>query len=187
MKVAVLTETRLGERRVALVPEDVRTLGKRGLEVVVPSGVGLMSGVSDGDYEEAGAAVVANGAVALESAQLVLGVNPPNGETVSRITSGAALISFLDPLGNPGLARDLATAGITGLAMELVPRITRAQSMDALSSQATVAGYRAALLAAGHLPKFLPMFTTAAGTIRPAKALVLGAGVAGPPSHSHPA
>lgn len=110
---------------------------------------------------------------------MVLHINPPTSSEVEQLASGTIFISFLDPLGSPALSSSLADRGVTAISMEMVPRITRAQSMDALSSQATVAGYKAVLMAAGQLPKFLPMFTTAAGTIRPAKALVLGAGVAG--------
>jgi NAD(P) transhydrogenase subunit alpha len=153
-----------------------------GLEVAVESGAGTQAGVSDGDYKAAGASVVASAAEALRGANLVLRVNPPSlasPDEVAALEQGSILVSFLSPLTSPDLVRRLQGAGITSISMEMVPRITRAQSMDALSSQATVAGYKAVLLAAEHLPKFLPMFTTAAGTIRPAKALVLGAGVAG--------
>ena len=179
MKVAVLRETRTGERRVAVVPDGVRHLAGHGLDVGVPTGAGLRAGVSDAEYEAAGARIFPDNAAAVDGSGLVLGINPPSHETSATLAAGTVLVSFLDPLGNPGLARRLAERGVTAVSMELVPRITRAQSMDALSSQATVAGYRAALLAASHLPRFLPMFTTAAGTIRPAGALVLGAGVAG--------
>jgi NAD(P) transhydrogenase subunit alpha len=182
MKVAVPKEIRPGERRVALVPQEAKSLVKRGLEVAVESGAGTQAGVSDGDYKAAGASVVASAAEALRGANLVLRVNPPSlasPDEVAALEQGSILVSFLSPLTSPDLVRRLQGAGITSISMEMVPRITRAQSMDALSSQATVAGYKAVLLAAEHLPKFLPMFTTAAGTIRPAKALVLGAGVAG--------
>ena len=182
MKVAVPKEIRPGERRVALVPKDVQTLVKRGLEVAVESGAGAQAGVSDEEYRAAGAALAESASDAIRGAGIVLRVNPPSlssPDEVAPLTKGTVLVSFLSPLTNLELVKRLADAGITAISMELVPRITRAQSMDALSSQATAAGYRAVLLAAAHLPKFLPMFTTAAGTIRPAKALVLGAGVAG--------
>ncbi len=182
MKVAVPKEIRPGEHRVALVPLGVKALVKAGLDVVVESGAGAASGASDDEYREAGATVAATAAEALSGAGIVLRVNPPSlsePDEVGAMASGTILVSFLSPLTNPELVRRLASAGVTAISMELVPRITRAQSMDALSSQATVAGYKAVLLAAEHLPKFLPMFTTAAGTIRPGKALVLGAGVAG--------
>jgi NAD(P) transhydrogenase subunit alpha len=182
MKVAVPKEIRPGERRVAVVPQDVKSLVKRGLEVVVESGAGATAGASDDDYRAAGATVASTAAETLAGAKLVLRVNAPSlssPDEVAPLERDAVLVSFLSPLNSPDLVRRLASAGVTAISMEMVPRITRAQSMDALSSQATVAGYKAVLLAAEHLPKFLPMFTTAAGTIRPAKALVLGAGVAG--------
>ena len=182
MKVAVVRETRAGEARVALVPREVKTLQKAGLEVVVEAGAGLAAGASDQEYREAGASVVSTATEALRGAGLVLHINPPSSsdpDEVGLLDEGAILLSFLDPLGSPQLAQALARRGVTAISMEMVPRITRAQSMDALSSQATVAGYKAVLMAADSLPKFLPMFTTAAGTIRPAKALILGAGVAG--------
>ncbi|HBD96910.1 MAG TPA: Re/Si-specific NAD(P)(+) transhydrogenase subunit alpha [Gemmatimonadetes bacterium] len=179
MKVAVLKETRAGERRVALVPQGVKALLKAGLEVTIQTGAGLASSVSDTEYKEAGATIAASAPEALRDAGMVLAVNAPPPTDVAAMSEGTILVSFLSPLTNPDLVRALAASKITGIAMEMIPRITRAQSMDALSSQATVAGYKAVLIAADHLPKFLPMFTTAAGTIRPAKALILGAGVAG--------
>lgn len=182
MKVAVLKETRPGERRVALVPQGVQELTKAGFAVSVESGAGEQAGVPDDLYVDAGARVAGSAAEALEGATVVLGVNPPSPpapDQIGQLPESAILISFLSPLTRPDVVQGLVSAGITGISMEMVPRITRAQSMDALSSQATVAGYKAVLLAASHLPKFLPMFTTAAGTIRPGKVLVLGAGVAG--------
>ena len=179
MKVAILKETRAGERRVALVPLGVKTLLKAGLEVTVEAGAGSASSISDDEYKEAGAGIASSAEEALGGAGMVLGVNAPSVEVVASMSEGTILVSFLSPLTSPDLVRALAAAKVTGIGMEMVPRITRAQSMDALSSQATVAGYKAVLVAADHLPKFLPMFTTAAGTIRPAKALILGAGVAG--------
>jgi proton-translocating NAD(P)+ transhydrogenase subunit alpha len=179
MKVAVVKETHPGELRVALVPLGVKALLKAGLEVTVESGAGADSGVSDDDYRDAGASVASSSGEALSGAGMVLHINPPAAEEVSAMSSGTIFVSFLNPLGAPALSKSLADAGITAISMEMVPRITRAQSMDALSSQATVAGYKAVLIAAEQLPRFLPMFTTAAGTIRPGKALVLGAGVAG--------
>jgi len=182
MKVAVVKETRAGEARVALVPQGVEALLEADLEVTVEAGCGLAAGVTDDAYREAGATVAASASEALRGAGLVLHVNPPgltDPDEVSGLEEGTILVSFVNPLGDPALARALARRRITAISMEMVPRITRAQSMDALSSQATVAGYKAVLMAADSLPKLLPMFTTAAGTIRPAKALVLGAGVAG--------
>ncbi len=182
MKVAVLKETRTGERRVAVIPQGVQALIKSGMEVAVESGAGAGAGASDDAYREAGAAVAASASEASNGAAIVLRINPPSvssPDEVSGLGEGTVLVSFLNPLVNLDLVRKLAARKVTAVSMELVPRITRAQSMDALSSQATVSGYKAVLIAADHLPRFLPMFTTAAGTIRPAKALVLGAGVAG--------
>ena len=179
MRVAVLKETRSAENRVALVPLGVKNLVKRGLTVTVQTGAGETSGVSDLMYREAGAEIAASAQETLEDAKLILVVNPPSSNELAHLSEGSILVGFLDPLSDPDLVSRLIDLKVTGISMELVPRITRAQSMDALSSQATVAGYKAVLLAANHLPKFLPMFTTAAGTIRPAKALILGAGVAG--------
>ena len=179
MRVAVLKETRSTENRVALVPLGVKALVKRGLTVTVQSGAGETSGISDLIYREAGAEIATNAQDTLKDAEVVLVVNPPPSNELDLLSEGSILVGFLDPLSNSDLVSRLVELNVTGISMELVPRITRAQSMDALSSQATVAGYKAVLLAANHLPKFLPMFTTAAGTIRPAKALILGAGVAG--------
>jgi H+-translocating NAD(P) transhydrogenase subunit alpha len=182
MKVAVLKETRTGERRVALVPQGVQELVRAGLSVSVEAGAGVRAGVSDALYAAAGAEIADSATEALAGARLVVRVNPPSTEgpdEVALLAEDAILVSFLSPLTRPDVVRRLVERRVTGISMEMVPRITRAQSMDALSSQATVAGYKAVLLAAGLLPKFLPMFTTAAGTIRPGKVLVLGAGVAG--------
>ena len=179
MRVAVLKEARSTENRVALVPLGVKALVKRGLTVTVQSGAGETSGISDLIYREAGAEIATNAQDTLKDAEVVLVVNPPPSNELDLLSEGSILVGFLDPLSNSDLVSRLVELNVTGISMELVPRITRAQSMDALSSQATVAGYKAVLLAANHLPKFLPMFTTAAGTIRPAKALILGAGVAG--------
>jgi NAD(P) transhydrogenase subunit alpha len=179
MKVAVLKETRAGEHRVALVAQGVQTLSKSGLEVVVESGAGAGAGISDDEYKRAGASIAGSAAEALKDAGLVLLINPPAAATVTGLAEGTILVSFLSPMTDHALVKSLKDRKVTAISMEMVPRITRAQSMDALSSQATVAGYKAVLMAADALPKFLPMFTTAAGTIRPAKALILGAGVAG--------
>ena len=179
MRVAVLKETRSAENRVALVPLGVKALVKRGLTVTVQTCAGETSGISDLMYREAGAEIAANAEETLRDAKVILVVNPPSPNELTHLSEGSILVGFLDPLSDPDLVSRLIDLKVTGISMELVPRITRAQSMDALSSQATVAGYKAVLLAANHLPKFLPMFTTAAGTIRPAKALILGAGVAG--------
>lgn len=179
MRVAVVTETSPEERRVALVPAECRSLIRKGFKISVERGAGLSAGHRDAEYEEAGAELKASAAETLTAADVVARVAPPSTAELGLVPSGCALIGFLNPLGDPdGLAR-LAEAGVTAFAMEAVPRITRAQKMDALSSQASVAGYRAALIGASALGRFLPMLTTAAGTIRPSKVLVLGAGVAG--------
>jgi H+-translocating NAD(P) transhydrogenase subunit alpha len=174
MNVSVPKETASGERRVALVPEVVERLGRVGVEVTIEAGAGEEAHYSDAHYEQAGAALGEG-----YSGQVVAKVAPPSAEEISRLTRGSVLIGFLAPLTAADTVRALAEAGVTSFAMEAIPRISRAQSMDALSSQATVAGYRAAMIAAQELPRFFPMLTTAAGTVRPAKVLVLGAGVAG--------
>ena len=179
MNVAVLGETRPGENRVALIPSTVRELAKIGCDVTVASGAGLGSHFTDEEYREAGASVAADAAAALQGTKVVLKVQAPTDEEIAGLPNGVVLISLLSPLTDPELIGRLGKAGVTAFALELIPRITRAQSMDVLSSQATVAGYKAVLMGADALSKFLPMFMTAAGTIRPGKALILGAGVAG--------
>jgi NAD(P) transhydrogenase subunit alpha len=179
MKVVAPRETVPGERRVAIVPDAARTLLKAGLEVAVEAGAGVGAGVTDDAYERAGVRVIADRAALLGEADLVLRVQPPDDAELALLRPGSTLISFLRPLDEPARAARLAERGITSFAMELVPRITRAQAMDALSSQASLAGYRAVLLAAVALGKVLPMMTTAAGTIAAARVLVIGAGVAG--------
>jgi H+-translocating NAD(P) transhydrogenase subunit alpha len=174
MNVSVPKEVAAGEHRVALVPEVVGRLVQNGLEVTVEPGAGEDAHHPDAAYEEAGART-GDGF----SGDVVVKVAPPGAEEIGRLAQGSVLIGFLQPLTAADTVRGLADRGVTSFAMEAIPRITRAQSMDALSSQATVSGYRAALIAAQELPRFFPMLTTAAGTIRPAKVLVLGAGVAG--------
>ena len=166
-----MRETAQGERRVALVPETVGKLAAAGFDVVVEGGAGAAASFPDAAYTEAGATIGSPW-----DADVVVAVRRPEA---SQLRSGQLLIAYLDPLADPeGVAR-LGQAGVTAFAMESIPRITRAQPMDALSSQATVGGYKAALLAAEHLPRFFPMLMTAAGTVPPAKVLVIGAGVAG--------
>jgi NAD(P) transhydrogenase subunit alpha len=179
MKVTVLRETRPGESRVALVPGNLKELKKAGIDVVVERGAGEESGFSDQEYRDGGAEVAPDARAALAGATVVAKVQGPTESEIDALPGGAVLISLLNPLGNPAVADRLARAGVTSFALELVPRTTRAQSMDVLSSQATVAGYKAVLLGASELTKLLPMLMTAAGTIRPGKALILGAGVAG--------
>ncbi len=177
MRVSVPKETADGERRVALVPEVVARLKPRGIEVAVERGAGEAALLPDSVFEEAGATIVS--ADEAWSGDVVVKVAVPNGEEIGRLKRGAVYIGFLAPLTSPDAVNALQSAGVKAFAMESIPRITRAQSMDALSSQATVAGYRAALIAAETLTRFFPMLTTAAGTVKPAKVLVLGAGVAG--------
>jgi NAD(P) transhydrogenase subunit alpha len=175
MRVGVPRETAAGESRVALVPEVVSRLTGGGFEVLVERGAGEAASFPDGDYEEAGARIVGDP----YEADAVVKVQKPSADEAGRLREGQVLIGFLQPLTDKeGLGR-LAWRGVTAFAMESIPRITRAQPMDALSSQATVSGYKATLLAAERLPKFFPMLMTAAGTVAPAKVLVLGAGVAG--------
>jgi NAD(P) transhydrogenase subunit alpha len=176
MRVGVPRERAAGERRVALVPELVGRLVASGFEVLVERGAGDAASFPDSAYEEAGAQIVDD---VYGEADAVAKVQKPSEEEVRRLREGQVLLGFLQPLTDAeGIAR-LAGRGVKGFAMESIPRITRAQPMDALSSQATVAGYKATLIAAERLPKFFPMLMTAAGTVAPAKVLVLGAGVAG--------
>ncbi|WP_448602480.1 Re/Si-specific NAD(P)(+) transhydrogenase subunit alpha [Thermoleptolyngbya sp.] len=184
MKIAVAKEIEVGERRVALVPDVVGKWVKQGLEVWIEAGAGDLSYFSDAAYESAGAQIIRDRARLWGEADVVLKVSPPrereDGQSeIDLLRPGAVLISFLNPLGEPSRIQQLAERQITALSMEMIPRTSRAQSMDALSSQASVAGYQAALLGAAALPKFFPMLTTAAGTIPPAKVFVMGAGVAG--------
>jgi H+-translocating NAD(P) transhydrogenase subunit alpha len=174
MIVSVPKEIAPGETRVALVPEVAGRLVKGGVKITVEAGAGAAAHHPDSDYVETGAQV-GDGF----SGDVVAKVAPPSAEEIGRLGQGSVLVGFLQPLTGGDTVRALADAGVTSFAMEAIPRITRAQSMDALSSQATVSGYRAALIAAQELPRFFPMLTTAAGTVRPAKVLVLGAGVAG--------
>ena len=176
MQVGVPRETAAGERRVALVPDVVSRLTGAGFTVVVERGAGMAAGFADEDYEAAGASMVDS---ALGAAEAIAMVQKPSAEQIGQLRSGDVLIAFLQPLTDKDGIERLRAQGVVAFAMESIPRITRAQPMDALSSQATVGGYKAVLLAAERLPKFFPMLTTAAGTVPPAKVLVLGAGVAG--------
>jgi NAD(P) transhydrogenase subunit alpha len=174
VRIAVPKETAPGERRVALVPEVVKKLAAAGFDVIVETGAGGAASWSDEDYRAAGAVIGDPW-----DAEVVVKVRKPSESEVERLGDGQALISFLEPLTDREGVERLARRGVRGFALESVPRITRAQPMDALSSQATVSGYKAMLLAADRLPRFFPMLMTAAGTVPPAKVLVLGAGVAG--------
>jgi NAD(P) transhydrogenase subunit alpha len=179
MQFAVLNEDAQGETRVALVPDSIKLLLKQKHAVLVQSGAGDAASIPDAQFEAAGARIVAEAAELLRMADCLLKIRPLSLQDAKLVPEGKAVIGFLAPLRNPDLAQILAQRRVTSFSLDAIPRITRAQSMDTLSSMATIAGYRAVLLAASHLPKFLPMLTTAAGTIRPAQGLILGAGVAG--------
>lgn len=179
MKIAVLKEKLPGEARVALLPDSVKKLVASKVSVSVESGAGLGAAGSDDDYREAGAEVSANAKEILAATDVLVAVNRPATEVFADLRNGAVVLGFLRPLDEPQALEPALTRGLTTFAMELVPRITRAQSMDALSSMATVAGYKAVVLAAASIPRMFPMLMTAAGTVKPARVLVLGAGVAG--------
>ena len=179
MKIAVPRETAPGETRVALTPQAVTALLADGVEVLVQSGAGDASFISDEAFREAGATIVPDAAALYGQADVMVRVGRPSDEETGMLRSGAIVIGTLGTLSNPALAARLAETGVTAISMDSIPRITRAQSMDTLSSQATVGGYKAVLLAAERLPKFMPLLTTAAGTVRPARGIVMGAGVAG--------
>ncbi|HEY6608042.1 MAG TPA: Re/Si-specific NAD(P)(+) transhydrogenase subunit alpha [Candidatus Limnocylindria bacterium] len=179
MKIGVPRETAEGETRVALTPQIAGQLVADGLEVLVQSGAGDASSNLDDAYREAGARIVPDAAQLYSEADMVLRVGRPSDEEVEMLREGTVLIGTLGTLARPEVAERLANRGVTAISMDAIPRITRAQSMDTLSSQATVGGYKAVLLAAERLPKFFPLLTTAAGTIRPARGIVMGAGVAG--------
>ena len=179
MKVGVVKEILPGERRVALVPDTVAKLIAAKLEVAVQTGAGSEAFYTDDGYQKAGATMVPDARAVLSQADAVLKVQPPNLDEVAALRSGAILICFLQPSAHADVVKALATQKVTAFSLELVPRISRAQSMDALSSQAGVAGYKAVLIAANRLGKFFPLLITAAGTVTPSRVLVLGAGVAG--------
>jgi H+-translocating NAD(P) transhydrogenase subunit alpha len=175
VRIGVPRELEPGERRVALVPDAISRLAGGAFDVVVEPGAGTKASFPDDAYRQAGATL----SEAVWDADAVVKVRKPSADEVARLRSGQVLIGFLEPLTDPAGIERLAERGVNGFAMESIPRITRAQPMDALSSQATVSGYKAVLIAADHLPRFFPMLMTAAGTVAPAKVLVLGAGVAG--------
>lgn len=182
MKIGVLRETAPDERRVALVPASVAPLVKAGCGIVVEAGAGAEAGYPDAEYTEKGAET-ADAAGVLAQADVIVQIRGPGAQgpdaDLSPFRKGQVLVGTQDPLGNPQACARMAEAGLTAFSLELVPRITRAQSMDILSSMATCAGYQAVLEAASHLPKLFPMLMTAAGTLAPAKAFVVGVGVAG--------
>src|SRR3954468_12435621 len=179
MQLSVPTETAAREKRVAIAPDSIVRFKKLGFDVVVQKGAGLAAGFRDDAFAAAGARLENDARSTLAGATIVAKIQPPTGDEIALIPEGAILISLMRPGQNNGLAASLSSRKINGLALELVPRITRAQSMDVLSSQATIVGYKAVLLGAEQMPKFMPMLTTAAGNITPAKVFILGAGVAG--------
>jgi NAD(P) transhydrogenase subunit alpha len=179
MKIGVVREASTGDTRVALVPDSVRALVAAGATVEVESGAGNAAGAGDADYARAGARVEPDRAELLGRADVLLCINRPADDDIAGLSPGAVVIGFLKPLDEPDALVQLIERRLTAFAMELIPRTTRAQTMDALSSMATIVGYKAVLLAAGQLPRMFPLLMTAAGTIAPARVLVLGAGVAG--------
>jgi NAD(P) transhydrogenase subunit alpha len=177
MTIGILKET-TGENRVAMLPESVATLVKMNVTMLVEAGAGLNAYASDAEYEQAGARIETKAKV-IAGAELLIKIQPPSGEEIALMKDGQVIMAVLNPYFNTDLVKELAAKNITGFSMDVVPRTSRAQAMDILSSMATVAGYKAVLTAANTLPKFFPMFMTAAGTIKPANMLILGAGVAG--------
>jgi NAD(P) transhydrogenase subunit alpha len=179
MRLAVLKERRPGEARVAVTADTVKKLIALGLTVVVEAGAGLDSAIADAEFAAAGAEIAPDAEAALNGAAILFAVQAPTAELIAKIPAGTLLVCTANVFGNPDLLAALAAANITGVAMEMMPRITRAQSMDVLSSQANLAGYRAVIEAADSFARGFPMMMTAAGTVPPARVLVIGAGVAG--------
>jgi H+-translocating NAD(P) transhydrogenase subunit alpha len=179
MRIAVRKETAPGERRVAIVPESVKRLAAKKIDVSVETGAGVASGASDDEYRAVGARVDKSFDALLADADALVQIRAPTPEEVKRLKEGSVLVSLLYPLSSPEVVRALAGRKVTAIAADMIPRTTLAQMMDVLSSQATAAGYEAVLMAAAALPRFFPMLMTAAGTIAPARVLILGAGVAG--------
>ena len=179
MRIIAPTETAPGETRVALVPRSVTQLVSTGATVAIQAGAGTAAGIADDAYREVGAEVVADRAALLEGADIAVVVRRPDVETAGHLKRGSILVGVLEPAGDSALVRVLVDGGVTAFRLEAMPRISRAQDMDVLSSMATLAGYHAAVMAAYRLPRIFPLMMTAAGTITPARALILGAGVAG--------
>ena len=179
MQIAVPSEIHANEKRVALIPDSVKKLTHAGLDVMVESGLGVQAGFADSDYIDAGATISNDRAALLGSGGIVLRVQKPTFEEVAQLKKGTLHISYLDPYNETELVDALAAQGVTAISMEMIPRTTRAQKMDALSSQANLAGYAMVLLGASKLNRILPMMMTPAGTLSPARVFVIGAGVAG--------
>ncbi len=179
MQITVLKETDPTESRVALVPESVKKLVAMQASVAIESGAGLAASINDADYAAVGATISTDRSALLAGTDVLLAVNRPADEDLAKLKSGAVVTAFLRPLDEPEKLKPMLERGLTAFAIELIPRSTRAQSMDGLSSMATIVGYKAVLMAAERMPRMFPMLTTAAGTVPPARVLVLGAGVAG--------
>ncbi len=179
MKIGTIKETKSGENRVALSPEVVKNFIKQGFSCFIESGAGVASNFSDEAYQNAGATIVGTAAEVCQTAEVIVKVNAPNADEIQNLKAGTTLISFIYHLSNPQLVEQLKAKQLNVFSMDAIPRISRAQSMDALSSQANLAGYKAVLLGAHHSARIFPMLMTAAGTISPAKVLIFGAGVAG--------
>ena len=179
MQIAVPTEQWPNERRVALIPDSVKKLARAGFSIHVQDGCGNESGYSNEDYTEAGATVSSDREAMLKSSDIILRVRKPDASEVNLLKSGALHISYLDPYNEPELLDSMAQQGVSAISMEMIPRTTRAQKMDALSSQANLAGYVMVMLAAQKIDRIVPMMMTPAGTLSPAKVFVIGAGVAG--------
>ena len=179
MQIAVPAETQANERRTALTPDSIKKLTRLGLDVVVEEGLGTQAGFPNTAYQEAGATISSDREALLSQGDIIARVRKPSPEEISKIKSGGIHISYLDPYNEGDLVDALAKQGVTGISMEMIPRTTRAQKMDALSSQANLAGYVMVILAAQKLDRILPMMMTPAGTLSPARVFVIGAGVAG--------
>ena len=179
IKIAVINEFINDETRVAVVPEIAQKIASNNVSFVIEKNAGAASGFLDSDYPENACKFVKSSSDALNDADVIFKVNPPTSDDISSMKRGAIAISYMNPFQNDALIKSMASSGIDAFSVELIPRISRAQSMDALSSQASIAGYKAVILAANHANKFFPMLTTAAGTVRPAQTLIIGAGVAG--------
>lgn len=179
MKIAVLKETAPGEKRVALIPDSLKRLKKQGFEVIIESDAGMGAGFTNRDYEELGATIETSADKMFADADTIIKVQPPTLEEAAKLTEGKTLISLIQPMTRHALVKKLAETKATVFGLDIIPRTTLAQSMDVLSSMSTIAGYKSVIMAANAMNKFFPMLMTAAGTIRPSRVLVLGAGVAG--------
>ena len=179
MQLVIPRETQPGEHRVSATPETVKKLVRLGAEVVIESGAGTGAGISDADYKAAGASISSDRSALLGSADMVLRLRKPEMDEISQLKAGSIHVSYLDPFNEKDLIKAFANQNVTAVSMEMIPRSTRSQKMDALSSQANLAGYMAVMLAANNMPSIMPMMMTPAGTLKPAKVFIIGAGVAG--------